>query len=150
MKHSGHFRDAPAGARPSTGFTLIELMIVVAVVAILAAVALPSYNNYVRRAKRAEARSLIQAASLAQEKYRLSNSTYATATTDLSSCPPSGNCDSENGNYRLAISAVSAAGYTLTANAISASQQADSGCTAMQYAVSGTTVTPAPTTCWTK
>ena len=139
-------------ALPSVrGFTLIELMIVVAVVAILAAVALPSYQNYVRRAKRAEARSLLQAATLAQEKYRLGQASYASATTALSPpCPTSGNCDSENGHYRLAISGATATGYTLTANAVSASQQADTGCTAIVYAVSGTSVTSTPTPCWTK
>ena len=45
------------------GFTLIELMIVVAVVAILAAIAYPSYAEYVRRGHRSEARTgLLQAA----------------------------------------------------------------------------------------
>lgn len=44
------------------GFTLIELMMVVAVIAILAVIAMPSYNEYIRRGHRADARAgLLQA-----------------------------------------------------------------------------------------
>jgi type IV pilus assembly protein PilE len=138
--------------RPSRGFTLIELMITVAIVAILAAIAVPSYQGYIRKGKRADGRALLQAAGIAQERFRLSNSTFASSTTALSPpCPTSGSCLSEQSNYSLAISATTATAYTLTANATSASQLADTSCTAITYAVSGTTITYGPSNaCWGK
>jgi type IV pilus assembly protein PilE len=58
------------GSQEYRGFTLIELMIVIAIIAILAAVAMPSYQNYVARARRADARGqLLQAAQFMQRFY---------------------------------------------------------------------------------
>jgi len=58
------------------GFTLIELMIVVAVVAILAAVALPSYQESVARGNRAEARAVLLRAAQWMERHYSENNRY--------------------------------------------------------------------------
>jgi type IV pilus assembly protein PilE len=61
------------------GFTLIELMMVVAIVAILSAVALPAYNDYVLRAKVQEGTSGLSELRLRAEKYFADNRTYQNA-----------------------------------------------------------------------
>ncbi|WP_303783956.1 type IV pilin protein [Azovibrio restrictus] len=60
----------------NTGFTLIELMIVVAIVAILASIALPAYNDYVIRSKIPEATSGLSGLRVKLEQYFDNNRTY--------------------------------------------------------------------------
>jgi len=60
-----------------SGFTLIEIMVVVAIVAILAAVAVPMYTDYVQRGKITEATSGLSELRLRLEKYFADNRTYA-------------------------------------------------------------------------
>ena len=69
-------------ARPDVaGFTLIELMIVVAVIGVLAAIAYPSYMDQARRGRRADAVVAMTQVQQAQERWRASNSSYATSVT---------------------------------------------------------------------
>ncbi|MFA0810493.1 type IV pilin protein [Microbulbifer epialgicus] len=62
-----------------SGFTLIELMIVVAVVGILAGIAWPSYLNHVRTASRADAQGALMGLAQAMEKHYTQNGSYAGA-----------------------------------------------------------------------
>ncbi len=63
----------------SRGFTLIEVMVVVAIIAILAAIAIPSYTDYVRRGRVTEAISTLSGFSVRLERYFQDNRTYVGA-----------------------------------------------------------------------
>lgn len=63
----------------SQGFTLIELMIVVAIVSILAAIALPMYQNYVARSQVSEGILAAGQAKTSLTEYRTGNSVWPTA-----------------------------------------------------------------------
>lgn len=115
--------------RSEQGFTLIELMIVVAIVGILTAVAYPAYTDYVVRSKRAEAKQgLLEVAQLLERNFSVTNSysSYPTgAAIVVNSVAPDGlgcvprNCSS-NQTYAITFAPGSptANSYTLWATAI--------------------------------
>ncbi|WP_432741317.1 type IV pilin protein [Methylobacter sp. G7] len=93
----------------SSGFTLIELMIVVAIIGILASIAYPAYTEYVIRAKRSDAKAALLQVQLAQEKWRANHTSYDTlANIGV-------NATSPDGYYTIAVSGNTATAYTATA-----------------------------------
>jgi type IV pilus assembly protein PilE len=92
------------------GFTLVELMIVVAIVAILSMVALPSYQEYVIRGRIPEATSNLATRRVQMEQFFQDNRTYAAAPA----CPTTSDTTSQYFDFSCA-SAATATSYTLQA-----------------------------------
>ncbi|NMG14650.1 Minor pilin, type IV [Aromatoleum bremense] len=124
MNERGHnLRGRPTADRAAEGFTLIELMIVVAVVGILAAIAYPSYQEFVRKARRADGKEALVRVQIEQEKWRTNNTTYTSNLVDDLGLDD----ESAEKHYTLAISGTSGTGYTVTATAVGA-QADDTDC----------------------
>ena len=96
----------------SSGFTLIELMIVVAIISILATIAYPSYTEYVTRSKRADGKAALLKVQLAEEKWRANHTTY---TTELGNTGLNLGTASPDDYYTIAIPSANATTYTVTA-----------------------------------
>ncbi len=71
------------GLSASSGFTLIEVMIVVVIVGILIAVALPGYQNSLQKGRRADAKAALLDVAGRQEQYMLDRGTYTNDMTEL-------------------------------------------------------------------
>jgi len=98
------------------GFTLVELMVVVAIIAILAAIAVPQYSDYVTRSKFAEAHAALGDARVKLEQRFMDNRAYAggTAPWACGSVAPTA-ADSKYFTYSCTGSATA---YTITATGV--------------------------------
>lgn len=128
------------------GFTLIEMVITILIVAIVTYTAIAAYSSYIKRARRVDATSAIMSISLAEERYRTSNTTYGTLAQVWG-----GVTSSAEGYYTLALSNVTATSYTITATG-TGTQTTDSegatSCATLTYTMSGGTITKSPAVCW--
>jgi len=71
------------GGRPDSGFTLIELMIVVVIIAILAGIAYPAYQKQVLQSRRSDAKAALQQLAAREEQFYMDNKTYTTVLTQM-------------------------------------------------------------------
>lgn len=86
------------------GFSLIELMIVIAIVAILASVAIPSYNDHVVRGKRAKGKAFIMDIASMQERFFTENISYANGfSTTATSVKLNTSDTGADGTYTITI-----------------------------------------------
>lgn len=144
------FRYPTKHCRLRRGFTLIELMIVVAIVALLAGVALPSFLDSVRKSRRSDAIAELAKVQQAEERWRSNNTTYnsadaSSASTGLglvSGTTASTSYTTSSGYYTIAINAAaaSATSYTIRAAGLG-SQASDTNCQYLQIAMSSGTLT---------
>lgn len=114
------------------GFSLIELLIVMAIMGILVAVAIPAYTESLRRANRAEAKSELVQVAAEQERFFSSSNSYSTDATPLNT-PVVAARDRTTTNAWYVISVAACAGGAITncftATATPQNQQAADGCT---------------------
>ncbi len=104
--------------RRQSGFTLIELMIVVAIIGIIAAIALPNYNRYVENARAADAKSALMSLANALERYHTQNMTYDDASIGSSTgdiFPAEAPLDGNAKFYDLVIDSQTATAFRIEA-----------------------------------
>ena len=81
--------EALFSRKPQIGFSLIELMVVIAIVGIIAAIAYPSYSSHLIKGRRASAQAHLMDIAQRQQQYLLDARTYASSVPALSMTTPS-------------------------------------------------------------
>ena len=144
--------------RKQFGFTLIELMIVVAIIGIITMIAFPAYQSQMRKTKRSEAKSALTSLAALEEKYygqcnryttNITGAFPATGASSGTACAAStglgSTATSSSGYYTLSAALSTTKGFVITATA-AGTQTKDSGCTTLT--LDGTGAKTPASGCW--
>lgn len=111
--------------RRDAGFSLIELMIVIAIISVLVSVAFPAYNNQMIKSRRADAERAMVEYAQAMERYFTTNANYASSGTTCGVALPA---NTSFYNYSCAVVVLTGV-FTITATAQTGPQLADGNLT---------------------
>jgi type IV pilus assembly protein PilE len=117
------------------GFTLVEMMIVVAIIAVLAAIAVPNYSEQVRKSRRSDAKVALEQTAQTLERCFVDNNTFVFHAINAPSCPQT--FTTHDGYYTITVAATPTS-YNLTAQPTSkGGQDGDRQCFQMILASNG-------------
>ena len=123
------------------GFSLLELLIVIAIMAILVALAYPNYQHYWARSYRKQAMTNLLALAQQLDSHYLSQHTYAGT-----SCESLGfKCHILQGRYELSIVSATGEAFTVQAQAFGSQLVQDAACSSLQLRSDGQRL---PESCW--
>lgn len=140
--------------KSQAGFSLIELMIVVAIIGILASIAVPNFQKFQRRAKQAEGKGYLAGVYTAEQGFRAEWNSYVTdlncigfkdTTAAFAAANPGSDGVAGRGNYRTGFSAGAAPGFTGTTCAATNNSAAPAPSAGIAIPAAGTLASAAPT-----
>jgi type IV pilus assembly protein PilE len=138
----------------NAGFSMIELMIVVAIIAILVAIAFPSYTSYIAKSHRVAAEGCLSEYSNYMERYYTTWLNYSQDGSGNANALPAFDCAStaQTGtNYSYALPALSATAYTVEAVPIGTQASRDAKCGTLKLDQTGARYASGPSgpsVCW--